>query len=525
MSNNKLFNDFQPVSAKAWKQKIQADLEGMDYEETLVWESPEGIKVLPFYHHEDTVELKNTVEPNSPTSKTAKSWEIGHTIVVDNAFNANAKALKFLEKGVEAILFMVPTEEVEIKILLKGIDIERVPIYFELQFLSADYVEKVAGIAKKAGKNVYFNIDILGNLARTGNWFGGQEKDHENLGAILKSEHLNVLQVDMSLYQNSGANMVQQLAYALAHANEYLNHFADTEASAVTNASGNTNSGQDVKSTQNIDLSADANAETHTNANTNGNPNTDLDANDNAKANAAKSERTPSFQICFKVSVGTNYFFEIAKLRALRLLWKTLGSEYGITTDCHIMAHPTKRNKTLYDYNINMLRTTTESMAAVLGGADVIFNMPYDAIYHEINAFGERIAINQLLLLKNESYFDKVGNPADGAYYIENLTHKLAEEALELFKDIEKKGGFLAHLKSGVIQLNIRESAEKEQERFDAGKEVLVGTNKYQNPNDRMKDDLELNPFAKSGAGETLIEPIVEKRLAETVEQKRLEDE
>jgi methylmalonyl-CoA mutase len=130
-----------------------------------------------------------------------------------------------------------------------------------------------------------------------------------------------------------------------------------------------------------------------------------------------------------------------------------------------------------------------------------------------------------LLILKNESYFDKVNNPSDGSYYIENLTHQLAEKALALFKDIEANGGFLKQLNEGIIKRKIQESADKEQELFDTGKEILLGTNKYPNKNDRMKDDLELFPFVKIEPRKTLITPIIEKRLAEKMEQDRLKEE
>jgi methylmalonyl-CoA mutase len=164
-------------------------------------------------------------------------------------------------------------------------------------------------------------------------------------------------------------------------------------------------------------------------------------------------------------------------------------------------------------------------MSAILGGADTIANLPYDALYHKDNEFGDRIARNQLLILKNESYFDKVNNPSDGSYYIENLTHQLAEKALALFKDIEANGGFLKQLNEGIIKRKIQESADKEQELFDTGKEILLGTNKYPNKNDRMKDDLELFPFVKIKPRKTLITPIIEKRLAEKMEQDRLKEE
>jgi methylmalonyl-CoA mutase len=192
---------------------------------------------------------------------------------------------------------------------------------------------------------------------------------------------------------------------------------------------------------------------------------------------------------------------------------------------CHILAQPTKRDKTLYDYNVNLLRTTTQSMSAILGGANTVYNSPYDAIYHKNNEFGDRIARNQLLVLKNESYLNKVSNAAEGSYYIETLTTQFAQKALEIFKEIEAGGGFLKQLKEGVIQRKITESAQKEQEDFDSGKLVLVGTNKFQNMKDKMKNDLELFPFLKKNPRKTLIPPILEKRLAEELEQERLEKE
>ena len=230
-------------------------------------------------------------------------------------------------------------------------------------------------------------------------------------------------------------------------------------------------------------------------------------------------------QVIFQVAIGSNYFFEIAKLRALRKLFKTLTEAYNFTTTCRILATPSKRNKTLYDYNLNMLRTTTECMSAILGGADLVCNMPYDVLFHKSNYFGERIARNQLLILKEESYFKFDKNPTEGAYYIESLQQQMAENALLILKEIEKGGGFINQLMKGKIQKKIQESAHKEQTLFDADTLILVGTNKYQNINDKMNHDLELVPFKKYIKRKTLIPPIIEKRLSEKIELNRLKQE
>ncbi|OMP30470.1 methylmalonyl-CoA mutase subunit beta [Mangrovimonas sp. DI 80] len=445
------FNEFQEVSSKQWKQKIQVDLKGADYNDTLIWNTNEGIDVRPFYHL-DEMELPF---PNPSTQ--ASQWTINQTIFVADEAKSNAKAKKVLNRGAESITFVIPSSGVDLNALMEGLLNSKTTFHFTLQFCSDEFVKELKALLGNTPFAIH--IDIIGNLAKTGNWYRNLNSDIEAYKAIVAET--NGITINMGLYQNAGANHIQELAYALAHANEYLTH---------------------------------------------------LDSN-------------PSIKATFQVSVGSNYFFEIAKLRALRLLWASLASEYNVDETCHIIATPTKRNKTLYDYNTNMLRTTTECMAAILGGADTVGNLAYDAIYHKDNEFGARIARNQLLVLKHESYFNKVNNPADGAYYIEQVTDQLADKALELFKDIEQQGGLLKQLKEGTIQRKIKESASKEQEAFNKGELVLLGTNKHPNPKDRMKDELELYPFVKTNPVKTLLPPIVERRLAEALEQQRIKSE
>ena len=445
-----LFDAFEPVSSKQWKQQIQYELKGADYNDTLVWESLEGIKVRPFYH-DDESEVKFTLKENT------KPFEILQNIYVHDVALSNKRALDSLNRGAESIRFTIENENVDVANLMQNLPLRNVSYFFNLPFLSINCVTKINEFAAKNNAKCFVQLDPIGQLTKDGNWFENLDKDCEKLNTISKNASAPFIAIQSTLYQNAGANMVQQLAYTLAHVNEYFNRI--------------------------------------------------------------KNINQP---ITIEVAVGTNYFFEIAKLRALRLLFNTLATEYNHNFDCYIIVTPTKRNKTLYDYNVNMLRTTTECMSAILGGANSIANLPYDALYHKDNEFGDRIARNQLLVLKHESYFDKVSNPADGAYYIEALTEQLAEKALLLFKEIEEKGGFITQLIEGNVQKKISESAAKEQELFDNGKEILLGTNKYPNKNDKMKHDLELYPFLKQNPRKTLITPIIEKRLAEKLEQERL---
>ena len=475
------FEDFDEVSAKQWKQKIQYDLKGADYNETLVWQSPEGINVKPFYHQD---EFKKGFQP---IPGQPESWKIAQEIFVDDERIANKLALDASNRGAEAIIFTAD-EDFDPKTVFKDFPFETTSVYFKLTFLSEAFYTKLIKFFSEKKAMVFYNIDLIGYLARTGNWFHNLKRDHEILDNVLqKYPSENILSVDTGLYQNAGANIVQQLAYGLAQANEYLNHGASAPLSDQS-----TNRPEESSSPGGVE-----------------------------EINRLLS----GAEMTFHIATGSNYFFEIAKIRALRKLYATLAKEYSVNETCHILATPSKRNKTLYDYNVNMLRSTTECMSAVLGGADTVCNMPYDGLYHKSNEFGERISRNQLLILKHESYFDAVSNPADGTYYIESLTDELAEKALQLFKEIEKGGGFLEQLKEGIIQKKIKESAEKEQELFDSGKLKLLGTNYHPNKTDRMKDDLELFPFVKHNPVKTLIAPIIEKRLSEHTEQERLKTE
>lgn len=452
---NKLFDDFDPISSKQWKQRIQFELDGADYNESLIWHSPEGINVKPFYH-------KDEFQGFFCFKNNSKSFLICQNIYVHDVTKSNLKAIESISRGAESISFTIPTKDINIEKLIENIPLEKIPLYFNFDFIAIDLIKKIDLIAQNKNATFYCNIDPIGHFAKEGNWLVTPEKNNFNsLNLLSKSiNNLSFIAINSSLYQNAGATMVQQIAYSLSHANEYLN-----------------------------------------------------------RINSIKKP------IIFQVSVGGNYFFEIAKLRALRLLFEVIAKEYGNDLDCHIIASPSKRNKTLYDYNINMLRTTTECMSAILGGADAITNLSFDSLYHKDNEFGDRIARNQLLILKNESYFDKVNNPVEGSYYIESLTQQLAEKALTLFKEIESQGGFLKQLNTGVIKRKIQESADKEQELFDSNKEILIGSNKYSNPNNRMTDKLELFPFLKIKPRKTLITPILETRLTEKLEQKRLQEE
>lgn len=324
------------------------------------------------------------------------------------------------------------------------------PEYLDLFWETESPFEFLSGRNFSSLKNLqYLSLDVLGHFAQTGNWYQSQEEDLALVKKALDEKSFEKsIEVDASLFQNAGANHVLQLALAVAHAVEYVERLGEKAAP----------------------------------------------------------------KLYFKVAVGGNYFFEIAKLRALRHLWELILSEYNSDTEVFIYAESSLRNKSLLDVDNNLIRSGLETASAVQGKADVIYVFPYDEM-DSPTEFSEELASKQQLLLQKESYFDKVMDPVAGAYFVENLTELMSRNALDLFKKIEEEGGFLKGLFDGRIQKMIQKSAEKEQTAFDENELILIGVNKFRNPNDQPKQvEKKENPVR------TLIQPIIKKRLAEKTE-------
>jgi methylmalonyl-CoA mutase len=443
--SNFITNEFQPSSAAAWKQKIQFELDGADYNQTLLTKTNEGITIKPFYHSND---FEKVIVPTSNNS-----FKICQHIFITSEEDANKIALESIKQGAKSLKFIVKKsfniDTVFTQLLNKEIDFQ-----FEFIFFSPVFISELA--TKLKNETVYFNIDIIGNLAKSGNWFKSLNDDFKNLETIIKPNNSTFyLSVQADIYQNAGANVVQQVAYAISHANEYLTKFGGEVAD----------------------------------------------------------------QIQFNFAIGSNYFFEISKIRAFRYLFSLILNEYNTKVQPKVFAQPSLRNKTIFGNNINRLRTKTECMSAILGGANTISNSSNNLLFNNSNESKEN-KLNPLILLKEHCN----QNIATDTYYIETITKQIAEKALEIFKDIEKSGGFLSQLKEGTIQRKIKENAQKEQHQFDTDELVLLGTNKYPNEYNTLKD-LQINPFLKGKSYKTLIIPISPKRLAEKLEQKRFKDE
>ncbi len=456
----RLFKDFNPVSEAQFKQKIQYDLKGADYNEALVHETADGIHVRPFYHRE------SSQSHNIPYSATKTGeWYISQKIQCYNATAANKKALNVLSRGAQGVILVIPNKEIDPTTLLA--DLPAVGIQIHLQFLDKDYLAILHQLMPKS----YVHIDVIHQLASDGNWFSNKNQDLKFYTDFINdySGYFSNITVNTSIYQQAGATVVQELGYYLAHLNEYLNELDQSGSISLF----------DGKLDEHKRINIDA-------------------------------------------VTGSDYFFEIAKYRAYRVLTKALGNQYDIDLGCYISASPSVRNKSLLDYNVNLLRTTTESMSAILGGADTVYNLPYDDFFNKPNEFGERIARNQLLILKEEAYFDKTGNPAEGSYYIETVTEQLVEKALELFKTIEKAGGLITSLHEGTIQRKIKENDTRERNAFKHKDKILVGANKYVNDGDVLKNEYEILPFLKIKPRKTLVTPLNAKRITEELEQSKM---
>ncbi|HPF52591.1 MAG TPA: methylmalonyl-CoA mutase family protein [Draconibacterium sp.] len=445
----KLFADFKPVSTEEWEAKINADLKGKDYERALVWKTYEGFGVRPYYRQENLVgkEYLENLPGEFPyvrgNNKTSNDWLVRQNIFVTDFAEANKKALNVLGKGVTSLGFLFSdccsvTKE-NLAVLLKDICLEAAEVNLvcpsddcNLAELFVDYVS--AG--SWDNKNVVASTatDPIGTFVLKGVI---EDDAVSKLKSVVEKAkavpNFRTIAVHGKFFANSGSSIVQELAFSLAQGAEYLTQLTEAGVS--------------------ID--------------------------DAAKA------------IKFNMGVGNNYFMEIAKLRAGRLLWSKIVEAYepGCKCSAKMIVHSeTNRfNKSIYDPYVNMLRTQTEAMSAILGGAHSVTVLPFNAVYEETTEFSERIARNQQILLKEESHLDKIADPSAGSYYIESLTESVADQAWKLFLTVQEKGGFIAAFKEGFIQAEIKAMAAERNKRYAQRRENILGTNQFPNFTEKLK--------------------------------------
>ncbi len=449
----KLFSEFPPVPTAKWEEVINADLKGADYEKKLVWRTREGFNVRPYYRAEDLEGLRYLGAgigefPYVRSTGKGNQWLVHQTIEVHDAVVANHEAHRAVKGGAESIGYRILMKEfglADMVTLMKGID----PAVTEVTFSGrnipalADLVLEYAAEAKLDPETARINT-IYDPICTRLTLRGAFKCSHDGAPRmkliselIMRSKEykkMRFVTVCGHHFGNAGATIAEELAFTLAAGHEYVANFM-----------------------------------------VNG---VDIDT-------AARSLR-------FSMGVSSNYFMEIAKLRAARMLWATIMRQYRPERACsekmRIHAVSSKWNMTVYDPYVNMLRGTTEAMSAAIGGVHSMEVLPFDAAYEPATEFSSRIARNVQLLLKHESHFDNVVDPSGGSYYIETLTENIAEQAWNIFREIEEMGGYIKAFHAGYIQKRINESAAQKNLDVSTRKIVLLGTNQYPNFNEVADD-------------------------------------
>ena len=488
-NKEKLFSEFQAPTTQEWLDKIEVDLKGADFQKRLVWRTNEGFNVQPFYRREDLKDLKavDSLPGEFPfvrgNKKDNNLWFVRQDIVVDDAKTANAKALDILNKGVDSLGFKIPGSNVSkafVAELLDGI----LPQYVELNFqtcqrhcvelaeiLVAYFKEKDYPLAELKGS---INFDPIEKILKKGKDTTAVLQQAKPLIEALKElPGYRCINVNSVALNNAGAYIYQELGYALAWGAEYLNVL--TEAG--------------VEATE-----------------------------------AAK-------RIKFNMGVSDNYFMEIAKFRAARLLWAQIVKQYEPKCDCacqmHVCAYTSEYNQTLFDSYVNLLRSQTETMSAAIANVDSIVVTPFDKPYETPTDFAERIARNQQLLLKEEAHFDKLVDVSGGSYTIEHLTDAIAQEGWKLFLAVEEAGGFLAEALKGNITTAVNASNDKRHADAARRKEFILGTNQFPNFTEKSdgKQPVSCACCCGTAADEAELPQLNKQRLASEFEALRLATE
>ena len=443
--SEKLFIEFPPVPTEKWEEVITADLKGADYERKLVWKTGEGFNVRPYYRAENLEGIKFLGSqagefPYVRGTHAHNRWRVHQTVSVVCPKEANAEALKILNAGVDSLGFCIASADfsaADLDMLLKDICIPAVEITFcgekmaNVAELVLAKVEK-EGIAKEDVRIAFCIDPLVKGLSSKGDFCSpnGEKCIARIVELIHKTKeykHVRIVTVAGQTFGNSGSTIVEELAFTLSAGHDYLVRLTDAGL--------------------------------------------DVDA-------AARKLR-------FSFSVSSNYFMEIAKFRAARMLWANIVKGYGPAKNCackmQIHAETSRWNQTVYDPYVNMLRGTTEAMSATIAGVHSLEVMPFDASFENPTEFSKRIARNVELLLKNESHFDQVVDPAGGSYYVENLTQSIAAEAWKLFLEIEEKGGYTEAYKAGLIVERIKASAAAKDKNIATRRQTLLGANQYPN--------------------------------------------
>lgn len=447
----KLFPEFPEITKNDWIAQVNKDLKGKSFDDTLVWHSLENFDVQPYYAKEDLSNLPLEAIQAAQKNKKTASWQNRPLVKYTSEKETNALIISYLQRGADAVnidLSSIDLRQVDLVKLLNNIKLSDSPIFFT----TLQGNELLVNLSKF----IYYlpkggvRADVIANSFTTESSEDNKltwENTKHIISQTAQYSNFQALSVTSHVFHNAGANAVQELAFTLASAVENLDKLTD------------------------LDLAPEE--------------------------IIAKLE--------FSVSIGTNYFVEIAKLRALRYLWSKVLESYNCASliiDCHIHCQTSSfYDSTLSPYT-NMLRATTEAMSAVMGGCDALTVFAYDSVIGEQNSeIGERIARNVSILMREEAHLDKTIDPSAGSYYIESLTYQLSVEAWQLFLKVESLGGITRAFEKGFVQEEIKKSYEAKVKSLQNGK-VMVGVNKFrvepENESKTVKNRIESSIFLQN---------------------------
>mgnify|MGYP001799401593 CR=1 FL=1 len=478
-TSQSLFSDFSAVSDEEWQARILKDLKGKDFDATLLWNTEDGLEVPPFLrnHPAEATAGNPGQAPYRRGGKTDNNhWEIREVIADDAPEKANKASLEALNSGATCVAFTTPMAGAAVARLCKDILPEYAPVDFRTDARALEVFQAWSTLWKEKASKIRgcLGYDPLAKLASTGNWWISENDDFELLHQLVQRSKssespFRVLEVDTLVVHSAGANRIQELGWALAHGNAYLSY---------------------------------------------------LTAKGHTAAEAANQMR-------FSFGTGSSYFPELAKFRAFRQLWNRVVDAYQpqpALVAPELRATTSPWNQTAYDANTNLLRATTETMSAALGGVNYITVLPYTTPVELPDGFALRIARNLQLMLKEESYLDRIVDPAAGSYYLEYLTDQLAEKAWGFFQSIEAQGGILPALQSGWLQGEIAQVAAQKKAAIASGETTLLGVNKHPNQAERLSEQLTALPTEEAAPSGAIV-PLPSFRGAEALEQERFAKE
>ena len=492
----KLFTEFPPVSTEQWDAVIIKDLKGADYEKKLVWKTHEGFPVRPYYRAENLKDIKFEGEmpgqfPFVRGIKNDNNWLTRQDICLCIGLEkANEEALDILNKGVESLGFILADKKdlsvEEMETLLRGISLPAVEINFRkcCPKHSAETLKSFLAVVRKQGVKpeevrASFDFSPLHRLTVRGNFC--EEKAYgflaDAIKAVAEFPKIRVINVHAFDFNDAGSSLVQELAFGAAIGNEYIAKLTELGFSAEEVAR----------------------------------------------------------RIKFTFGISSNYFMEIAKFRAARVVWANIVRAWGVEKDCaakmHVHAVTSQWNQTVYDAYVNMLRDTTETMSAAIAGVDSIEVLPFDHAFRAPGEFSNRIARNVQSILKEESHFNKIVDPAAGSYYVETLTQSIIDASWKLFKEVEEKGGYTEAFKAGFVQEQVKAVSDKKDKNLAQRRETLLGTNQFPNFLEKASDEITKEIVTRDcgccdqkacGCDEKMAEPIRPYRGAQPFEAMRL---